>query len=209
MTSSLTTPGSTVKQPLLCWRQHTRQFLMLVSGNLHVALRSFIYTTSCKSMNRPLRYDAQQQQTEGVPMAPRPYKPSLRITAGRGIAMEYVALPDVSILPGIDPDAAAPTLPKLPPLRAIRVGAFTLEGHSSTIRWRGEPLPLSTRQRDTLHVLLQHAGQILSCERLSAMLHISGEKVDDYMRSLRTALEIAGVNVLPRRAEGCGYILWR
>lgn len=129
--------------------------------------------------------------------------------------MEYVALPDVSILPGIDPDAAAPTLPKLPkmpklpPLRAIRVGSFSIEGQSATILWRGEPLPLSTRQRDTLHVLLQHAGQILSCERLSGMLHVSGDKVDDYMRSLRTALETAGVNVLPRRAEGCGYILWR
>jgi biotin operon repressor len=145
-------------------------------------------------------------------MAPRPNEPSLRTAAGRGIAMEYVALPDVSILPGIDPDAAAPTLPKLPklpPLRAVRVGAFTIEGQASIIRWRGEPLSLSTRQRETLHVLLQHAGQILSPERLSAMLHISAEKVDDYMRSLRTALETAGVNVLPRRAEGCGYILWR
>jgi biotin operon repressor len=188
---------------------------MSVSGNLHVVLRSFIYTRSCKSMNRPLCYDAQQQQTEGVPMAPRPNKPSLRTATGRGIAMEYVAVPEVSILPGIDPDTAAPTLPKLPklpklpPVRAIRVGAFTIDGQSSTILWRGEPLPLSTRQRDTLRVLLQHAGQILSRERLSAMLHVSADLVDDYMRSLRAALETAGVNMLPRRAEGCGYILWR
>jgi DNA-binding response OmpR family regulator len=133
----------------------------------------------------------------------------IRTKAGRGIAMDYVSLSDVSILPGIESDVKVPTLTKLPRPRTIRVGAFTVEGQSSTIRWRGEPLPLSTRQRDTLHVLLQHAGQILSCERLSTLLHISADKVDDYMRSLRTTLETAGVHVLPRRAEGCGYILWR
>jgi DNA-binding response OmpR family regulator len=80
---------------------------------------------------------------------------------------------------------------------------------TSVIRWRGETLRLSQDERQTLHVLLQHAGQILSCERLAALLKIASDKVDAQILSLRASLEAAGVTWLPRRAEGCGYILWR
>jgi DNA-binding response OmpR family regulator len=80
---------------------------------------------------------------------------------------------------------------------------------TNVIRWRGETLRLSQDNRQTLHVLLQHAGQILSSERLAALLQIASDTVDAQIHSLRTALEAAGVTWLPRRAEGCGYILWR
>jgi DNA-binding response OmpR family regulator len=80
---------------------------------------------------------------------------------------------------------------------------------TNVIRWRGETLQLSQDDRQTLRVLLQHAGQILSCEQLASLLSIASDAVDLQIRSLRLSLEASGVTLVPRRAEGCGYILWR
>jgi DNA-binding response OmpR family regulator len=119
--------------------------------------------------------------------------------------MDYVTLSDKDGVPGANREGIA----LLPAVKALRVGAYTVDAKTAVIRWRGEMLRLSGEQRQMLRVMLQHAGQILSCERLAALLDIASDKVDGHVASLRATLESAGVTWLPRRAEGCGYILWR
>ena len=119
--------------------------------------------------------------------------------------MDYVTLSDM----GGAPDTKHERIALLPTMKALRVGAYTVDAKTMAIRWRGELLQLSGEQRQLLRVLLQHAGQILSCERLASLLGTTADKVDAHIASLRASLESAGVTWLPRRAEGCGYILWR
>ncbi len=123
--------------------------------------------------------------------------------------MDYVKFSETSGLPTVELDASEESIALLRRVRPIRIGAYTVDVTTNVIRWRGETLRLSLDNRQTLHVLLQHAGQILSSERLAALLQIASDTVDAQIHSLRTALEAAGVTWLPRRAEGCGYILWR
>jgi len=123
--------------------------------------------------------------------------------------MDYVKFSETSGLPTVELDASEESIALLRRVRPIRIGAYTMDVTTNVIRWRGETLRLSQDNRQTLHVLLQHAGQILSAERLAALLQIASDTVDAQIHSLRTALEAAGVTWLPRRAEGCGYILWR
>lgn len=119
--------------------------------------------------------------------------------------MDYVTLSDMSGAP----DAKHERIALLPSMKALRVGAYTVDAKTMAIRWRGELLRLSAEQRQVLRVLLLHAGQILSCERLASLLGMATDKVDAHIASLRASLESAGVTWVPRRAEGCGYILWR
>ena len=123
--------------------------------------------------------------------------------------MEYVSVSDVSILPDVKPEPRSSSISVLSHMKPLRVGAYVVDAQTLVIRWRGEPLRLTNEQRRALRVMLQHAGQIMSCERLASLLHITADKVDAHIHSLRTTLEAAGVTWLPRRAEGCGYILWR
>jgi len=51
------------------WLREARHILILVSGYVHVLLRSTVYTSWCKNMNKALCEDA--QQTGGVPKASR------------------------------------------------------------------------------------------------------------------------------------------
>jgi DNA-binding response OmpR family regulator len=123
--------------------------------------------------------------------------------------MDYVTLSEMSGMPGAESDDSDSGIALLPRMKSIRIGAYTMEAKSDVIRWRGELLRLGQDERQTLRVLLQHAGQILSCERLASLLNIAADRVDSHVHSLRASLEAAGVTWLPRRAEGCGYILWR
>lgn len=123
--------------------------------------------------------------------------------------MEYVSVPEVTILPDIKLEPRSNSVSVLTPMKPIRVGAYVVDRQTTVIRWRGEPLRLSEEQRQMLHVMLQHAGQIMSCERLASLVRTPAETIDARISSLRAALEAAGVTWLPRRAEGCGYILWR
>ncbi len=123
--------------------------------------------------------------------------------------MDYVKFSETSGLPNVEIDASEESIALLRRVRPMRIGAYTMDATTNMIRWRGETLRLSQNDRQMLHVMLQHAGQILSSERLAALLQIASDKVDAQIHSLRIALEAAGVTWLPRRAEGCGYILWR
>jgi hypothetical protein len=157
-------------------------------------------------MNMTLCNDA--QQTDGVPMTPCQWI-RLRNEAGGTIAMQYVTLSETSGLPKPKSDDLEGSIPLVLRMKPIRIGSYTLDAKTNVIRWKGELLRLSNEERQTLRVMLQHAGQILSHERLASLLHTTSDKVDDHMHSLRITLLASGVTYLPRRAEGCGYILWR
>ncbi len=122
--------------------------------------------------------------------------------------MDFVTLTVTNSMPGAKPEESDEGLALLPLVKPIRIGAYTMDAKADVIRWRGELLRLSGEERQTLRVLLQHAGQILSCERLASLLHVACDTVDTHIHSLRSTLEASGVTWLPRRAEGCGYILW-
>ena len=123
--------------------------------------------------------------------------------------MDYVSLSDAGSLPTRQEEDSTSGISLLPTIRTLRVGAYTVDAKTAAIRWRGESLRLSDEQRQMLRVLLHHAGQILSCERLASLLNTTADRIDMRIAALRASLEAAGVTWLPRRAEGCGYILWR
>ena len=123
--------------------------------------------------------------------------------------MDIVSIVNAPATPKIKPDTADLSGSVLARAKPMRIGAFTVDAETSTIQWRGEPLRLSDDEHKTLRVLLQHAGQIVSCDRLASLLHVASNSVDARVRSLRVTLEASNVTWLPRRAEGCGYILWR
>ncbi|HEV2405445.1 MAG TPA: helix-turn-helix domain-containing protein [Ktedonobacterales bacterium] len=74
---------------------------------------------------------------------------------------------------------------------------------------RGKTVQLAASERELLSVLLRRAGQIVSRERLSGLLGISGAALDARVEDLRSHLRAAGAACLPTSAEGLGYILWR
>ncbi|MGH2485676.1 MAG: winged helix-turn-helix domain-containing protein [Ktedonobacterales bacterium] len=74
---------------------------------------------------------------------------------------------------------------------------------------RGKAVQLAASERELLSVLLRRAGQIVSRERLSGLLGISGATLDASIEDLRGHLRAAGAACLPCAADGLGYILWR
>lgn len=110
------------------------------------------------------------------------------------------ALPVEAVLPGRKDSVASRKL--------LRFGGFTMDSFTGTVRWRGEQLHLNSRDRELLGILLRRAGQIISCERLAAMLNARTDAVEARISSLRHSLESAGVGIVPRSADGCGYVLW-
>lgn len=132
-----------------------------------------------------------------------------RNAAGGSIAMDYVTITETRGHLETTSDDASGSISLLSRAKAIRIGAYTVDAQTSVIRWRGEIIRLSAEQRRALRVMLEHAGQIMSRERLATHLQITADNVDAHMQALRAALEAAGITWVPRRAEGCGYILWR
>ena len=120
--------------------------------------------------------------------------------------MEYAILSD-------DVPAGQLSLSDSTPLlrrpKIMRVGGYTMDMISGAVRWRGEALGLGLEERELLGIMLQRAGQILSCERLASMLGTTVETAETRLATLREKLMAVGVTWLPRKVNGCGYILWR
>ena len=93
--------------------------------------------------------------------------------------------------------------------RLLRFGGFTMDTATGAVNWRGRRVSLAVEECELLSVLLRRAGQIVSRERLAAMLGSSTEAVDRRIAALVHALEAEGIQARPRRADGLGYILWR
>jgi len=120
--------------------------------------------------------------------------------------MEYAVRSDDVLAAQLTLSDSAPALRRP---KTLRVGGYTMEMLSGAVRWRGESLKLSLDERELLGVMLERAGQILSCERLAAMMSTTTEKVEARLATLRETLLAEGVTWLPRKVSGCGYILWR
>src|SRR5262245_40781604 len=115
--------------------------------------------------------------------------------------MEYAVLSDDVAVAQLTPSDSTPLLrrPKL-----MRIGGYTMDMLSGAVRWRGEAVQLDLEERELLGILLQRAGQILSCERLASMLGTTVEGAEARVATLRERLQADGVTWLPRKVNGCG-----
>lgn len=95
------------------------------------------------------------------------------------------------------------------PQGSLRFGGLTMDARTGLTRWRGRMLELSLEERELLGILLHHAGQILSTERLAVLLGKEMASVETHVTALGIHLKQEGVTCLPRRATGLGYVLWR
>jgi DNA-binding response OmpR family regulator len=91
----------------------------------------------------------------------------------------------------------------------LRFGGLTMEPVTGATSWRGKMLQLGADDRVLLGVLLRRGGQIISSERLAAMVGATAEALELQMAAMTETLRQAGVTCLPRRARGLGWILWR
>ena len=91
----------------------------------------------------------------------------------------------------------------------LRFGGLAMDSLTGATSWRGAMVGLSVEEREVLGVLMRRAGQIISRERLAAMLGMSTAAVDRRVHALRTTLKNAGSTSLPCQVDGLGYILWR
>ncbi|HEU5438547.1 MAG TPA: hypothetical protein VFU88_04590 [Ktedonobacterales bacterium] len=91
----------------------------------------------------------------------------------------------------------------------LRFGGLTMEPVTGATSWRGKMLQLGADDRVLLGVLLRRGGQIISSERLAAMVGATAEALELQIAAMTETLRQAGVTCLPRRARGLGWILWR
>lgn len=102
------------------------------------------------------------------------------------------------------------TISTLPAKRAtLRFGGLAMDSVTGVVTWRGRSVALPVRERELLAALLKRAGQIVSRDRLAAMLGMSAKSVDEGVESLRVAMQHEGISTLPTKVDGCGYVLWR
>lgn len=129
--------------------------------------------------------------------------------------MEYIptfdeAVPVEALLDETTPRwERAKVMRSRPVRKMLRLGSLTMDTLTGVVLWRGELVSLAAEERELLALMLRRAGQILSRERLSALLGASADAVDARMAALIARLEAAGVHARPRRATGLGYVLWR
>jgi two-component system response regulator QseB len=101
------------------------------------------------------------------------------------------------------------TLPQRALRKVVRFSGYSMDLATGAIHWRGERLSLASDEHELLGTMLRRAGQILSRERLAALLGASADSVDRRMMALMHTLEQEGIRCRPRHAAGLGYILWR
>jgi len=94
------------------------------------------------------------------------------------------------------------------PQGSWRFGGLIMDARTGVTHWRGRALELSLEERELLGILLHHAGQILSAERIARQLGKDVQLIDAQINALSARLKQEGVTCLPRRADGLGYVLW-
>lgn len=92
----------------------------------------------------------------------------------------------------------------------LSVGALSLDPAARTVTFRGQPVSLSAREFDLLHVLMNHAGRVLSREQLVSALYAWGEEIESntievHLHHLRKKLAPEIVQTL----RGVGYMMPR
>lgn len=95
------------------------------------------------------------------------------------------------------------------PREILRFGGLSMDPVTGATYFRGKAVPLSVEERELLGILLRRAGQIISPERIAALLRVQVDAVAERIESLRADLRSAGATCVPCTADGIGYILWR
>jgi hypothetical protein len=72
-----------------------------------------------------------------------------------------------------------------------------------------QAVALPVAERELLAEFLRHGGQIISRERLAAILSINARELDRGVQALREELRGSGSTYLPYTVNGLGYILWQ
>lgn len=91
----------------------------------------------------------------------------------------------------------------------LRFAGLAMDPVNGVTYVRGKAIQLAASERELLSVLIRRAGQIVSRERLSGLLGVTGSTLDAQIEALRAHLKFAGASCLPCSADGLGYILWR
>lgn len=96
------------------------------------------------------------------------------------------------------------------PRERLRAQDVELDPASRTVRLGGQALPLPAREFDLLHVLLLHAGRVLSREQLEQQLYSWGREVESnaievHVHHLRRKL---GAGLI-QTVRGVGYMIAR
>lgn len=94
------------------------------------------------------------------------------------------------------------------PSAVLTVGALSLDPASRAVLFRNQPVSLSAREFDLLHVLMNNAGRVLSRSQLVSALYAWGEEIesnalDVHLHHLRRKLSPDIVQTL----RGVGYML--
>ena len=90
----------------------------------------------------------------------------------------------------------------------LRFGGLSVDTATGIATWRGKPVFLGLKDRETLTIMLRRAGQILSNRNLARMMGTSVYEAEQRVRTLRAHLKEAGAMCLPVPVDGIGYILW-
>jgi DNA-binding response OmpR family regulator len=98
------------------------------------------------------------------------------------------------------------------PTSTLRFGRLEIDAGSRTVRIDGEAVSLTSYQFDLLHALAEHAGKVLSRERLMDL--VKGEELEAFDRSIdvhvsRLRAAIEDDTARPRRiitVRGAGYL---
>ena len=91
----------------------------------------------------------------------------------------------------------------------LRFAGLAMDPVNGVTYVRGKVVQLAAGERELLSVMLRRAGQIVTRERLSALMGVTSATLDERMEALRMQLKAAGASCLPCSAEGLGYILLR
>ena len=121
---------------------------------------------------------------------------------------DEVAIPEEATLADVIPASSFPGR-RRESVEVVRYRGMVMNTFTGSILIYGRPAQLGVREREFLATLMRRAGQIVSPKWIAAQLHASVEEVDMLAVSLTSALREAGAQVLPRRVEGLGYVLWR
>ena len=90
----------------------------------------------------------------------------------------------------------------------LTAGALSLDPAGRTVTFRNEPVTLSVKEFDLLHVLMNQAGRVLSRDQIMSALYAWGEEIesnaiDVHLHHLRKKLSPDIVQTL----RGVGYML--
>nr|WP_315463350.1 response regulator transcription factor [uncultured Rhodoferax sp.] len=90
----------------------------------------------------------------------------------------------------------------------LQTGALSLDPSARQVMWRGEAVPLSTREFDLLHTLMCSAGRVLTREQLEQQMYSWGLEVESntievHIHHLRRKLQADVIQTV----RGVGYLL--